>query len=129
MPPVQELAVVKNIRLLPIDEEADKLIKKELPYFTRMVVPKGTYTNVDEDVPHVLMWRLFIARPDVPDWAIEEFTRILYTDKESMDYLVTVHPAFKDNPNYEPLPDAVAGCGAPLHPGAEKVWRELGVIK
>jgi TRAP-type uncharacterized transport system substrate-binding protein len=66
---------------------------------------------------------MVVADKSVPDQLIYDFITSLYADLEP------VHAVHKMTP-YISLETALLGQGdIPLHPGAEKAYKELGLIK
>ena len=88
-------------------------------------MPKGSYKDVvnnDQDLPTVVMANTIVANAKVPADVVHDFTRALVSN---VDAVRKVHPAFKD---FDPK-DAVRLSNVPLHPGAERAYREAGLLK
>ena len=91
----------------------------------RAVVPKGSYKDVvnnDVDIPTAAMANTIVTSEKVPAEVIYDFTKILLTN---LDAVRKIHPAFGE---FDPK-DAVKLANVPLHPGAERAYREAGLIK
>ena len=94
----------------------EKLIA-ESEYYTRSVIPAGTYTGIDVDVSTVSLMAIWAVDADQPTDLIYEITKALW---EHRDELEKVHDKCKDIT----FNTALDGLGVPLHPGAEKYYRE-----
>ena len=120
---IQEASLARKMRILPMD---DDLIKHmEGLGLSRGVIPKGSYKDVvnnDVDIPTIAMANTIVANAKVPADVVHDFTKILVMNVESVR---KVHPAFKD---FDPK-DAVKLANVPLHPGAEKAYKEAGLLK
>ncbi len=120
---IQEASLGRKMRILPMD---DDLIKHmEGLGLSRGVIPKGSYKDVvnnDQDIPTIAMANTIVANAKVPADLVHDFTKVLLTN---LDGVRKVHPAFKD---FDPK-DAVKLANVPLHPGAERAYREAGLLK
>jgi TRAP transporter TAXI family solute receptor len=121
-PGVMDIATSQEIVLIPIDAEVVKRLNKEHPFFMPAVIPKGTYKGQTADVPTVAIPNFLITRSDIDEKTIYDITKAMF---ENLDRLVQAHAAAKDIR----LSEAAKGNLAPLHPGAEKYYREMKVMK
>lgn len=120
---VQEASLARKMKILPMED--DLLKHLETLGLARGVVPKGSYkdvTNNDKDIPTIAMANTIVANAKTDPAAVYEFTKILLGNLEAVR---KVHPAFK---NFDPK-DAVKLANVPLHPGAEKAYKEAGLLK
>ena len=120
---IQEASLGRKMRILPMEDDLIKHL--EALGLTRGVIPKGTYKDVvnnDADIPTIAMANTIVANAKVPANTVHDFTKVLIGN---LDAVRKVHPAFKDfNPK-----DAVALGNVPLHPGAERAYREAGLLR
>ena len=88
----------------------------------KVTIPAGTYPNQDADVITLGMPYIYFATTDLDDDFVYNFTKAIAENKER---LVATHASFGDW-----QPEAMAqGVGIPLHPGAERYYRERGWIQ
>lgn len=90
------------------------------PYKAAMI-PAGTYDGQSADVPTVAVSNYLITHDDVSDELAYEMTRLLF---ENVDTLTSSHQAAAQIS----LENALEGMPVPLHPGAERFYREQGLI-
>ncbi|TPM02448.1 TAXI family TRAP transporter solute-binding subunit [Mesorhizobium sp. B2-3-11] len=91
------------------------------PYLS-VVIPKGTYEGQGEDVATAAVGNFLITRADVSDETAYQMTKQLF---EHLDQLAAAHAAAKAiNPA-----KALDGMPVPLHPGAERYYKEKGLLK
>jgi TRAP transporter TAXI family solute receptor len=107
------------LRLLPLTEEAIRFCNERLGT-ERTVIPKGTYPFQHEDVPTFAGRVILITSLQVPDDKVYRITRTLY---EHLDELRRAHKSLAPL-TLQRLPEV---GGVPLHPGAERFYREAGV--
>ncbi len=117
-----ELFMIDAIKLLPLNDDAiTKLTTGGMP-FMPAVIPAGTYKGQDEDIKTFADSLTFTCHADMPEELVYELTK---TFCEKMDYLIANNNAFA------PITPEAAPVGnfIPLHPGAERYYREVGLLK
>ncbi len=118
-------AQTNDIDLVNLDADAEKSgFYKKYPYFAKLTVPAGTYRGVDHDTPSFQDSALWVANKDVPAELVYELLSIIYTP-EGLKHMVSQKKTFKEMA----VEKGVKGIVTPLHPGAEKFWKEKGVLK
>ncbi|WP_349365850.1 MAG: TAXI family TRAP transporter solute-binding subunit [Nitratireductor rhodophyticola] len=120
---IAELASQHDITLVSIaGDEADK-VTGEHGFFAANTVPAGTYEGVDQDVTTLSVGAQWITSADQPEELIYEITKALWNDN-TRKLLDAGHLKGRQIT----LDTALDGVGIPLHPGAEKFYREAGVL-
>jgi len=115
---VIDLSATTDIVLVPIEPEMiDKLIA-ESQYYTKTVIPGKTYSGINVDVPTLNLMALWIVDAEQPTELIYRFTKALWKHRDELE---KVHGKCKDIT----FSTALDGLGIPLHPGAEKYYREM----
>ena len=120
---LQEASLARKMKILPLDDDCIKFLEGH--GLSRGVIPRGSYKDVvnnDKDIPTITMANTIVANQKVPADVIYQFTKVLLADVNGVR---RVHPAFKD---FEPK-DAVRLANVPLHPGAERAYKEAGLLK
>ena len=114
-----DLETTHKARLIGLSDADLEKITKEYPYFFVGIIPKGTYKNQQEDIKTVAFWNITIASEDLPDDLVYDLVKATFDNKEA---LITVNPAIA-----QLSPENLKYCIIPLHPGAVKYYREVGV--
>ena len=91
------------------------------PYIAA-TIPAGTYDGQAEDVPTVAISNFLITSDAVSDEVAYQMTKQLF---ENLDTLVAAHQAAAQID----VQKALEGMPIPLHPGAERYYREAGVLQ
>ena len=86
------------------------------------IIPAGTYKGQASDVTTATITNLLVSQTSVSDDLAYQMTRLLF---ENLGRLAEAHPAASDIQ----LERATNGLPIPLHPGAERFYREVGVLK
>ncbi|WP_417683778.1 TAXI family TRAP transporter solute-binding subunit [Roseibium sp.] len=98
--------------------EIDALVA-DRPYYRKATIPAGMYNN-DTDITTFGVGATFVSSADVPDDVVYTLVKAVFEDFESFTKL---HPAFANLKPEEMIRDSLS---APLHPGAEKYYKEKG---
>ncbi|WGT51602.1 TAXI family TRAP transporter solute-binding subunit [Thioclava nitratireducens] len=116
---LKDLSTTQDVTFVEIP--ADIAEKLGAPYKAG-VIPAGTYPGQEADVPTVAITNILVTREGVSDEEAYQMTKQLF---EHLDTLKAAHSAA----NGISLEAAVQGLPIPLHPGAEKYYKEQGVLK
>jgi TRAP transporter TAXI family solute receptor len=118
-----ELASAVPIKLVPIDGAGAKALTSKYGFFAASDIPAGTYKGVD-GVTTVAVGAQWLTSAQEPEELIYQITKALWNDK-TRKLLDVGHAKGK----VITLDSALDGIGIPLHPGAERFYREAGLIK
>ncbi len=108
--------------LVNVDNEATQTLVEENPYYRVATIPGGMYRGNDEDVTTFGVAATFVTSTAVPDDVVYEVVKAVF---ENFDSFKRLHPAFANLQKEEMVSDALS---APLHPGALKYYKEVGLI-
>jgi TRAP transporter TAXI family solute receptor len=117
---LMDLTTTRDVDLFNFDKDTLDKIIAENPFFVADVIPANTYRGVDYDVNTPSVMALLITNEDVPEDVIYNFTKGLF---ENIADVQNSH-AMAKNISIE---TATNGLTAPLHAGAEKYYKEVGV--
>lgn len=116
-----EAATTTNLNMISFDEEMIQTIAENLGMEPN-IIPAGTYDFLTEDVQTVSTPAILMVHKDVSDEEVYAVTKSIYNN---LDFLDTVHEEFKALTKRN-----MSNVGAlPLHPGAEKFFKEKGLLK
>lgn len=119
---ITELATTNDISILSVDKEHADQLKKDFPFYSDITIPANTYKGVDADVQTVAVKATIICRNDLPEDAVYNLVKGIFDNK---DMIGESHAKGKLlDPNY-----AIEAISVPFHPGAEKYFKEIGVMK
>ena len=116
---IQDLAATHDINLVGIPAEVVESIGA--PYVPS-VIPAGTYQGQDADVPTAAIGNILVTHDGVDEETAYQMTKLLF---ENLDRMVAAHSAAGGI-----TPEgAIVGLPIPLHPGAERYYREIDLIQ
>lgn len=117
---IRDLAATNPIVIVPIP--ADVVSKVGNAVYVSESIPAGTYDGQTQDVPTAAVVNFLVTHSGVDDELVYQMTKSMY---ENLGVLAAAHATAKDIKREE----ATKGMPIPLHPGAEKYFREAGVLK
>jgi hypothetical protein len=112
-----------DIDLLPIDGEAAEELLARHDFFARDVIPADAYKGSSE-TRTVAVGAQFVTSARMADAFVYEITKALWNDT-TRKLLDTGHAKGK----LIRKETALSGAAIPLHPGAERFYREAGLLK
>ncbi|CEP67996.1 TRAP transporter solute receptor, TAXI family [Moorella glycerini] len=122
-PAVKTLEAGKHpFRLLGLDEQTLQKLLEKYPYYISVNIPKNMY-GLNEDVRAVGTPNIVIVNKNLPDDLVYKITKAFF-EQANLDKIHNSHPSAK-----ELGLNNAAKAPVPLHPGAEKFYREKGVLK
>ncbi|WP_314385632.1 TAXI family TRAP transporter solute-binding subunit [Pseudomonas brenneri] len=119
MAAIRELAATMPITFVAIP--ADVTAKIDNAAYQAASIPAGTYDGQDSDVPTVAITNLLVSHDGVSDDVAYQMTKLMFNN---LDRLGNAHSAAKDIK----LEGAAKGLPIPLHPGAERFYKEAGAL-
>ncbi len=117
---VRDLATAVKIVIVPIP--ADVVAKIGEAAYQSGTIPAKTYENQNEAVPSVAVQNFLVSHEGVSNETVYAMTKSMF---DNLDQMVAAHAAAKAISKEH----AAKGSPVPLHPGAEKYYREAGLLK
>jgi TRAP transporter TAXI family solute receptor len=109
-----------KVRFLPIDKAVAQDLESKYG-FRPGNFPKGIFPGVDRDIPVLSFATCLITTTRLSDDLAYKITKAICTNKEVLAL------AYEGSKTFDP--NKAAQVSLPLHPGAEKYYRETGIIK
>lgn len=117
---IRDLAI--SINIVVVSVPAEVVAKVGDAAYLAATIPADTYKGQTAAVPTVAIKNILVTHEGVPVDTVYAMTKSMY---DNLDGLVAAHAAAKGIVKK----DAIAGLPIPLHPGAEKYYREAGLLK
>jgi len=119
-----QLGSTKGFELYSFSDAERKAINSIIPYYVESTIPAGVYENVTSDTATVAVNGQLVTNVDQPTDLIYQITKALW-NKNTRKLLDKGHSKGKAIR----METALKGVLIPLHPGAEKFYKEVGLIK
>lgn len=117
---VIDVALARDVVIVPFEEDKLGELIEKYPYYAKAVIPAGTYEGVDEDVVTATTMAMWVVDEEVDEDLVYNITKAMW---ENVDVIENAHEKGKA----VTLDTALDGMGIPLHPGAEKFYKEKGL--
>ncbi len=117
---VLELSATEKIRFVELDENKLPAFFEKYPYYSRVVVPAETY-KMEKDSTVIGVRNVLIVSADMDEETAYEITKAIFTHLEELgEYHVSAKKVSLQTAIEVPIE---------LHPGAERFFKEEGLIK
>jgi TRAP transporter TAXI family solute receptor len=117
-------AQTNDIELVDLGKEAEASgFYDAYPYFSKLSVPPNTYKGVDSETPSFQDSALWVANAKVSADVVYDLLSKIYTD-EGLAHMRQQKKTFKEMS----VETGINGIVTPLHPGAERFWKEKGLL-
>jgi uncharacterized protein len=119
---IMDISSQHDIRILSIADDMVKKLTEKYPFLSAAKVPASTYKNQTADVNTVAVNAVLIVNSEIKDDVVYNLTKALFDNQPE---LAAAHAKGKEIN----LQNAVKGVSIPFHPGAEKYFKEKGLMK
>jgi TRAP transporter TAXI family solute receptor len=119
---VMDIMTVRNVRILDFKPEDLKRFQEKYPFCPSTVIPAKTYKGQDKDIHTFTTPGPMAVNKDLPEQAVYEIVKTVHENQEWLTK--NVHKAI-GLWRFDPSIDKVC----PLHPGAARYYREIGLLK
>ncbi|WP_010097726.1 TAXI family TRAP transporter solute-binding subunit [Ornithinibacillus scapharcae] len=117
---VEGLSATTDITIVPIAQDKIDALIAEFPYYAADTITAGTYTGIDEDVTTVAVLAMLAVTDSLSEDDVYEMTKAIYENTGDISHakgkLISKEKALD-------------GIGIDLHPGAEKYFKEQGLLE
>ncbi|MEQ8319264.1 MAG: TAXI family TRAP transporter solute-binding subunit [Rhodospirillales bacterium] len=120
LPPVIKLAAQHQVSLVPIPDAVYERVSSKYPPYFKINIPAKTYTTVETPTATYGLGNALVISASLPEDIVYDMTKAIMTN---LDTLKGVHPAL----GRVSKETVLNGFAAPLHPGALRYYREIGV--
>ena len=117
---IRDLAT--SVKIVVVSVPADIIAKTGDAASQPAMIPAGTYEGQTADVPTAVIPNFLVTHSGVSDELAYQMVKALY---DNLDTLYAAHNAAKAIKRE----NALKGMPVPLHPGAERYYREVGLLK
>ncbi|MDO3377645.1 TAXI family TRAP transporter solute-binding subunit [Geoalkalibacter halelectricus] len=119
----EAVAGTRRVRFVPVDADLVEILVNRQPFYAPATIPIEPYPGVvnTEPVPTFGVKATICTSSDVPEDVVYTLTRVVF---ENLESLRNLHPALEVLTPQNML----EGLSAPLHAGAERYFREKGML-
>ena len=117
---LRDLAMAVRVVVVAVPAEIVAMVDN--PAYQAAVIPANTYDDQTEDVPTAAIQNFLVTHEGVSDEVVYLMTKALF---DNLDKLVASHNSAKDIK----LENAIGNLPVPLHLGAARYYREVGLLE
>jgi uncharacterized protein len=121
-PVVADALASGKLSLISVGASASEALIRKYPFYTIDDIPANTYKNQDREVVAPAVMATLVARSSLPEDLVYRFTKAVF------DNLPQLHSAHAAARNLT-LQTALVGMALPLHPGAQRFFKENGIAR
>ena len=119
---IKEATTTCDARLISVTGKPIDQLVADNPFYRTAVIPGGMYAGTDTDTQTFGVGATFVTSESISEEAVYVVAKAVM---ENIDDFRQLHPAFANLVVAEMISD---GLSAPLHPGAERAYKELGLM-
>ncbi|OLO28659.1 hypothetical protein BTR23_17240 [Alkalihalophilus pseudofirmus] len=120
---IQELDTTFGVRLIPIDQSVVDELHEKNPGYLDFTIEADAYSNINEDTKTIAGFTVLLANNNlISEEAGYELTKMLVENRDKWETLSSVMKDF--NAEY-----SIENNVGDLHPGAERYYKEIGVLE
>ncbi|KHT44885.1 TAXI family TRAP transporter solute-binding subunit [Vibrio sinaloensis] len=113
-------ALGDDIQILSFTDQQIKMANGKYNLWTKYEIPANTYPGIDKPITTIAQPNFLAVRQDISEEDVYQLTKTIY---ENLPFLQGIHKATKAMA----IEKAIAGLPLPLHPGAARYYKEVGV--
>lgn len=121
---IAELASQNDVVIVPITGPEVDTLRETYTFFATDAFPAGTYEGQDAEVPTISVGAQLVTSADQPEELIQGIVEALFNENTQRLFAAGHAKGAQIT-----LESAVQGAGIPFHPGAERFYREAGVLQ
>jgi len=111
-----------QLALLGVGATAGEALGRKYPFYTRGEIPANTYRGQEREVATASVMAMLVARSALSEELVYRFTKAMF---DNLPQLYAAHAAARNLT----LQTALVGMPLPLHPGAERFFKEKGISR
>lgn len=116
---VEGLSATTDITIVPIAQDKIDALIAEYPYYAADTIAAGTYTGIDEEITTVAVLAMLAVTDSLSEDDVYEITKAIYDNTGDISHAKGALISKEK---------ALDGIGIDLHPGAEKYFKEQGLL-
>jgi len=119
---LKEASTTCASHIVPVTGPKVDAFMKKYPFYPEAIIPGGMYKGTDKDVKTFGPRATLLTNASLPEATAYQIVKAVF---ENLDEFKKLHPALADLTPQNML----EGNSAPYHPGAEKYFKEVGLMK
>jgi len=118
---IVELGTARDLRILSLTDAAMTSLQRDYPFYVRVEITNAEYSFITEPVQTLAVLATLVTTTDLADDVAYDIVRAIIEGQADVEL------AHARGGNISPE-NSVYGISVPLHPGAARYFREIGVL-
>lgn len=119
---VMDLNSLSQVKLIPVDGAVREKLIADYPFYMPVTVPANTYKYQETPYETIAVQAILVVDEKLPEETIYQMTKALFGH---LGEVADIHSAARGMS----LETALDGIAIPIHPGAERYFKENGISK
>jgi len=119
---VNELAATTGVNIISMEKDKVGALIKKYPFYAGQTIPAATYPGQSGEIQTVAVKAVLTARAELDPDMVYRITKTLFENTKSLEAINAKAKEMKAD-------TALDGLSIKLHPGAEKYFKEKGILK
>jgi TRAP transporter TAXI family solute receptor len=130
-----DLTTMKDVNLVSLSDDAIQKLCGQYKFYVPSTIPAKTYRGQDQEVKSIAMMALWVTNDAMSEKLVYEMTKALWEKgnmanrKDQADGAEILAKVVPETGKFIKLKNALQGITTPLHPGAERYYKEKGMLK
>ena len=121
---ITDLAMSNEIEVIPVDDDKFAELSSKYGFYTQQEIPAGTYNGMTEGVKTVAVMATYIVDKNLSEETVYNITKAIFENKDEIAAAHAKGLELDAEKAVQGIPEVV-----PFHAGAEKYFKEIGVLK
>ena len=121
-PVVTDVLGSGKVALVGVATSASEALLQRYPFYTMGEIPANTYKGQEREIATPAVMAMLVVRSALPDDLVYRFTKAVF---DNLSQFHAAHPAARNLT----LQTALVGMALPLHPGAERFFKDKGIAR
>lgn len=122
IPVYEEYLLTNKGYFLPVEDSIRAKVCQKYLAYSQTDMPAGVYKGQNSPIPTFYYWSVLVVRADLPESVVYELTRTTYRNDKEIRALMAALKDFSTQ-------NALKWSHIPVHPGAKKYFKEVGIWK
>ncbi|HYS16064.1 MAG TPA: TAXI family TRAP transporter solute-binding subunit [Candidatus Binatia bacterium] len=111
-----------KVGLVGVGRTAGEALESKYPFYTMGKIPANTYKGQEREIETPVVMAMLVARTGLAEMLVYRFTKAIF---DNLPQFHAAHAAARSLT----LQTALVGMALPLHPGAERFFKERGIAR
>ena len=126
-----DLSQRADVRVVPYAPGQLEKILAQVPFYRPVTMARGVFRGVTADIPQIAVVNVLVTHQNVPEPIVHDMAFAICGNLDALPQMNPLFNGIKDlfTPLMTQGASALEFGGVPLHPGAQRAYREAGWLR